>query len=373
MSRTSAPLSNESPPILRFTGIDLFRGMAVFSVAILHAGNGSTASGLAGSLSHFSEFAVPFFLATSFFLASRKLCKFETFFSLQSRLSRLLIPYLSWSLIYLVFNILKYVVSKRLGEIGDIFRDPVSIIFFGGSAYHLYFIPLLLIGTVLLKGAEWLLRRGVSLKVLLLLFVVSITVYQILLTSGNEFKLGPNVAFQELFGSNKFAFWINPILRVSMVAFAWILRCLPYIFVSLILQHPRFPKLLPKLDFILVAFICTLFITVNGVGDQFLPGSLYEIMRGYLALMSAIALSSILNENLLIHNLGLCSFGIYLMHLIFVETFKTLLGRIYPEFLTEVTALTLLTLSSLAFTVSWILTTVSVKRKGALYKILFGI
>jgi peptidoglycan/LPS O-acetylase OafA/YrhL len=374
MAISSSPISNRSKHSLRLTGIDLLRGVAVFAVAILHSGNGAPApTAWARALENFSGFAVPFFLATSFYLAASKVYTNAKPYCLQSRLVRLLFPYAFWTAIYLLFAVLKYSVSGKMVKIPDLFHDPVSIIFFGGPGYHLYFIPLLLSGILLFKGAECLVWQGVSLKTLVLLSLLSTVTYEVVLTTENGFILGPNVAFQPLFAGFGLDIQQHSLFRVIGVAIAWMLRCGPYIGVALLLQHPSVQKRLPKWSAQSAAIAFLLFFCINGLGDRVLPASVYEVSRGYAALILAIALSTVFGESPLLRNLGLCSFGIYLMHLIWVETFKTLLGRIYPELLTEVTVLTLLTFSSLAWIFSWFLTALLVKRKDMLPKLLFGI
>ncbi|MBW4518510.1 MAG: acyltransferase [Scytolyngbya sp. HA4215-MV1] len=356
----------------RLPGIDLFRGLAVIAVAILHSDNHMPTHGWAAFLEHFASFAVPFFLATSFYLAVRKLYISQSPYSLRSRLSRLLIPYVIWTGIYLLFTLLKYTISSREGEIGAIFRDPVSIIFLGSPAYHLYFIPLLLIGTLLLKGAEWLVQQQIRVGTVLFLLILSEMAYEVILISGNGFELGANAAFQTAFSAVGINVQQYPLLRVGAIAIAWILRCLPYIALALLWQHPFVQQRLPELGVRSVVITGLIFMLINIFGDRMLLVGIYEIARGYTALIFALSLSTVIKDHPLITSLGLCSFGIYLMHLIWVETLKTVLGRIFPYLLTNVTALTLLIFACLACTISWFLTALLIRQKGFLPKALFG-
>ena len=58
----------------RSVGIDLLRGLAIYSVVILHADQGVRVLPESWAMiRQASTFAVPFFLATSFFLAANKL------------------------------------------------------------------------------------------------------------------------------------------------------------------------------------------------------------------------------------------------------------------------------------------------------------
>jgi peptidoglycan/LPS O-acetylase OafA/YrhL len=357
----------------RLTGVDLFRGIAVYAVAILHAGNSTPAStGWAGFITQFSGFAVPFFLATSFYLAISKLYTSGTLYSLRLRLPRLLVPYILWSAIYLLYKILKYWSSHQFQLLANTFQDPIAIVFFGGAFYHLYFIPLLVVGTLLVKTAEYLIKNQVRTEVLLLLLFVSLAIYQVVIVSGNSFELGANVAFQGLLSSILPNGNDNLLLRVILVELSWVIRCMPYIFTALLLVRLSVQKYTLKLNVWYIYILFILFFTLNAFGSLFLPVAVHEIARGFSALLLALALSHKLPENPLIQNLGLCAFGIYLMHLIWLEVFKTLVNRAYPQFLTEVSALTLLAFATLSFFVSWSIASFLTRKKGLLPKLLFG-
>jgi peptidoglycan/LPS O-acetylase OafA/YrhL len=358
---------------LRLSGIDILRGVAIFAVAVLHSGNGEPANdSLARTLEHMSGFAVPFFLATSFYLATQTFYTRTKPYSLWTRLKRLLIPYAIWSLIYLLFAALKHGISREFGGVDQILQDPIGIFFFGGAAYHLYFIPILLVGTLLFKGIYSIRKRYFTVKLLFLFLLLSLILYEIILRSGNTFALGSNVAFQVLSNTLGLDIQQNSLLRVIGVAFAWMLRCLPYIAMALLLRHPSIQIKFSVQNVLSIFLICLGFFMINGWGDQVLPASLYELARGYTALIFAIALSAILPDSKQIQNLGLCSFGIYLMHLIWVEVFKSILGKLYPGLLADVTVLSLLTFSSLAWITSWMITAWLMHRKGLVPKILFG-
>lgn len=358
---------------LRLSGIDILRGFALLGVAILHAGNGKPSSGWAKFLEDFSTFAVPFFLATSFYFATKNFYSYKATFTLQTRLSRLLTPYTYWILIYIIFTGLKYCVSGKASQFSQIFQDPISIIFFGSPAYHLYFIPLLVVGTILLKIVQKLFQTLITLKILLILLPTSIILYQITLVTGNAFELGSNIAFQAVSLNLGLNLQELPALRVGLVTLAWSLRCLPYISLALLLQHPCIQKHHPQGSLLTIFFTGVFFLLINVFGRFILPIAMFEIVRGYAALFFAILLSTIFPESKVINSLGLCSFGIYLMHLIWVETIKTLLGRIAPSFINEVSVLTLLTFSISACLISWIVTEILIRYRSFLPKLLFGI
>ena len=114
-----------------------------------------------------------------------------------------------------------------------------------------------------------------------------------------------------------------------------------------------------------------IFITLNIYGNLFIPESLYEITRGYTTLLFAISLSTNLKENNTIKNLGSCSFGIYLLHLLLVEVFQSLGNKFYAVTKIPVSTLTLLTSSVLIFIISWAATNLLMKKKSVA-KLMFG-
>ncbi len=347
----------------RLTGVDLFRGIAVYAVIILHSDEGIPLlpAGWAQIL-QFSGFAVPFFLATSFYLASAKLYASGKF-QLSSRLQRLLIPYAFWTIFYLGYKAAKYLVDNRPERLSVIFRDPFALIFCGGAAFHLYFLPLLITGTILIKFVELWSKNQVKLKILISLFVLSLISYEILLISGNDFDNISGVAFQSLLNSTLPSGNLNPLLRLILVLLAWTIRCLPYIFLALLLNHPRVARHLPKLNRKNAIALLSLFLTLNIFGHYFLPQGIEEVITGYAALLAAIYLSIILPESTMILNLGVCSFGIYLIHLLVVESFQMVAKRLYPIFLAQPSLFDLLIVATLTFLISWMITSISFKRK----------
>ncbi|MBE9166069.1 acyltransferase family protein [Pleurocapsales cyanobacterium LEGE 06147] len=347
----------------RLTGVDLFRGIAVYAVIILHSDEGIPVlpAGWAQIL-EFSCFAVPFFLATSFYLAIAKIYASGRF-QLNLRLQRLLIPYAFWSVFYLCYKAAKYLVSNQPERLYVLSQDPFALIFCGGAAFHLYFLSLLITGTILIKFVEIWIKNKIELKVLTSLFVLSLIGYEILIVSDNNFSNISGVAFQSLLNSILPSGNFNPLLRLILVVFAWTIRCLPYIFLALLLNHPRLSQYLPRFNRKNAIALLLIFLTLNIFGNYFLPQGIEEVIIGYAALLSAIYLSVILPESLMILNLGVCSFGIYLIHLLIVEIFQMVSKRVYPILLTQPSLFSLLIVVTLTFLISWMLTSISLKRQ----------
>jgi fucose 4-O-acetylase-like acetyltransferase len=338
----------------RLVGIDLFRGLAMYAVIILHIDEGLQVLPPTWlSISNFAYFSVPFFLATAFYFAINKLYTSQGSYPLKSRLLRLLIPYGIWSVLYLLYKAAKYTVAGESNRLFQLFQDPLSLVFFGGASYHLYFLPLLAMGTLLIRFAEFLIERKVSWKGAGLIAFVSLLVYEVILSSGNGLKKPDNVAFESLLATIFPEGNSNPLLRLLLVEFSWAFRCLPYVMFAMVLAHPKVNKFCLKLISDYSPFWILVFLAVNIFAPWVLPDAVEEIARGYTALVAAIAISSLLKENALIKNIGLCSFGIYLIHIFFIEVFQSVVVRLYPSYNNNVSTATLLLATTLIFLVSW--------------------
>ncbi|MCW6037245.1 acyltransferase [Spirulina subsalsa FACHB-351] len=357
---------------MRLTGIDLFRGMAIFGVVILHSDEGITVNlPLWTQMRIFASFAVPFFLALSFYLSCRKIYGSQGDYPLKARLTRLVIPYLFWTGLYLLYKLIKYALKGDFGQIVELGQDPIGLMVLGGAAFHLYFLPLLLMGTLAMKPLSPLTRHSRPVWLGLLGLGVSLLLYHLLEVSGNNFVTQGGVAFQGVQRALGVDWHTSPLLRMLGVWVAWLLRCFPYIFMAMILASPKIYPKLERKNGLYCALVLVAFGGVNQWGGEFLPVVLYEWSRGYLGLLSAIALSPYLPSQGWLKNLGLCSFGIYLLHLFIVEALQMLENKIYTEGIFRHSSLNLLVFAAVVFTVSWLLTDWLMGRK-ILAKWMFG-
>lgn len=360
---------------LRLTGIDLFRCLAIYGVILLHSDEGMTNYPVGWKeILHFSSFAVPFFLATSFYLTFNKVYKTGGQYLLKDRLARLLVPYFVWTGLYIGYKVLKHLLQNELDSLSQVFRDPVGLILFGGAAFQLYFLPLLVAGTILIKPLSLFIRKQVNNRLLIALLVASLIVYELLIYSGNSFQIATVSAFEGLL---KFSAFFNlkehPVSRIILTEIALIIRCLPYIFMSMILSKFELEKLLHKNSKMIVAILWVLaFLLINIFGGYFLPQSIYELAQGFTTLLAGITLSEHLQLNKIINSLSACSFGIYLVHLLFVEILQTVEARIYPGGMFRVSTANLLIFSLLILALSWMATDIIMRRKS-IAKIVFGV
>lgn len=360
----------------RLTGIDLFRGIGIIAVVILHANQGLVAVPSSWNrIINFASFAVPFFLATSFYLAAQKLYSSKKPYDLKSRTLRLLIPYIFWSLFYLFYKISKSLITGDVIRMYGLLQDPSALIFCGGASFHLYFLPLLLTGTLTIKAFENLIKeRKIRFHILLPSFLISLIFYEAALTSGNEFNPGLNTAFQPFISSIFSSYEQNLVVKTVSFELAWIFRCLPYTLLAVTLAHPlvneRLSKQIQKPEATVI--LLTTFLIVNSLSSFFPLHSLHELSRGYIALLSALSLSNWLNKNnSLIKNLSTCSFGIYLAHVVPIEFFQIIENRSGTNFISRTTTLNLLIFSVIVLLTTWIVVYFFTKSKF-LSKLMFG-
>jgi fucose 4-O-acetylase-like acetyltransferase len=118
----------------------------------------------------FFDFAVPFFLATSFYLAAQKLDRTGSLYSLGSRFKRLLVPYLFWSLIYICFKAAFFLFNNDTTSFHKLFSDPIGIVFLGASSVQLYFLPWLFVGTCWMMFSKKMLDRKFRIRIQAIFF-----------------------------------------------------------------------------------------------------------------------------------------------------------------------------------------------------------
>jgi peptidoglycan/LPS O-acetylase OafA/YrhL len=357
----------------RLVGVDLCRGIAAYAVVLLHSGDETWGdiSPLASEFRSFFFFAVPFFLATSFYFSMGKVYTGLSVDFWKQRFQRIIVPYIIWTIFYLFSKILMFNISKQPDKIKDIFLDPVSIIFFGGASLQLYYLPILIVGTCSLIIAEYFVKRHTRVIVLVLLSIVSTFIYNLFVVSGNDFQLGPNVAFQNIVKSIAPNANEIPIWRIIFVQVAFIIRCLPYLFIAMVFQPLISRKEYTKnVNFIILSLLVFLII-VCSYGRLFLPIAVQELFLGYSLLFLGIYLSKYLKNNNLINSLGVCSFGIYLIHTLFINIFQIIIGQNLPILMTKVTIFSLLIFSICSFLLSWITVYLMIKNKF-IAKYMFG-
>jgi surface polysaccharide O-acyltransferase-like enzyme len=364
----------------RLIGIDLFRGIAIFSVVLLHSDQGvANPPWVWNRITEFSGFAVPFFLATSFYFSVMKIKMSPDKFDLKKRIMRLLPPYLIWTGVYILYKVFKYTIDSNIEQLKNIFHDPIALIFFGSSSIQMYFLPLLITGTFTLILVKFLIKTNLRLRALIILQILSLIIYEVILRSGNSVQ--NYYAFQPLLNSISPNLADDQIIRIFAVFLAWTFLCLPYLLTAMIVNHLLASEAFFKSQFLnskkFFLILMTVFVIVNLVSTKDTDwgtsslGSTYAVARGFISLLVAIFLSARLHSKDLIKNLSFCSFGIYLSHMIFVEFLMILDNRLYSEASLRNTTMGLMLFASCSFFLSWTATYFLTQNKQ-LSKLLFG-
>lgn len=360
----------------RLLGIDLCRGFAAYAVILVHSGDktwGVPVDYWAEKLRYSFYFAVPFFLAASFyFLTSKSISNISLSFW-GNRFNRIVIPYVFWSIFFVFSRSIILLSNSQVNGLNSLFKDPVSIIFLGAASYHLYFLPLLFTGGMLIVLAQYLKRKQTSIKVMCLLSGLSIVVFNLILVSGNSFNLGSYIAFPSLLDWMSSHGFNYSLTRLFLVELSWISICLPYLLISLIINQ-LLPKVNPKWvhsksAIILFSFI---FVLTNIIRQDLIPSGFGDILVAYSLLLLGISCSIHIKNKKIISNLGLCSFGIYLIHPFANSAVEVILLKFSPQLTDNVSVSSMLIYSGLSFVISWSLVNIFIKNK-LLSKYMFGI
>jgi peptidoglycan/LPS O-acetylase OafA/YrhL len=360
----------------KLLGIELCRGLAAYAVILVHSGDenwglATDPNAIAFRLNFY--FGVPFFLAVAFyFLTAKPEIAYSAKFW-RSRFDRIVVPYAIWSTIFLILRAIVFTASDRTDRLQELLTDPLSIVFFGGASYHLYFLALLLAGTSLILLVPLLHKLKVSNLGLLLLSILSVAIYNWLETSGNSFHLGPDVAFESLLTTWQINLQTQPLLRLLLVEIAWLIKCLPYLCTSLLLhQIIKTKTISPQL---MKLGSIGLLVAINISGQLFLPKACKEIILAYTLLVAGRSISSYFKHpivNNIIASVGSCSFGIYLIHPLMMNIVKSLVGKISPELTSSISISSMLALSIPCFLISW-LSVVGITKTKLAPKQLLGI
>ena len=351
----------------RLNGIDLCRGLAAFAVILVHSGDetwGVPISETAIRFRHLFYFAVPFFLAASFYFGTKNLPVAIDKNFWQKKFKRIVVPYLVWSLFYIVMKAMIYSLTNKISEVQQLLRDPISLIFFGAASYHLYFIPLLLAGLCLFYLANFLAQQRDLNLVLSGFALFSLASYQLLINCQNDFNIDSGTAFPELLNLvSQSSLFYQP-SRIALVYASWAVRCLPYLAIALLINH-LLEKNIDRWLYTRRAIICLFVVCLvaNAFAEQYLPQAVSEIIIAYSLLLFGIAVSHYLPNSDLITQIGACSFGIYLIHPFIKSIVEIGLTKIAPQVTQQVSILSILTYSTISFLASWLVIALLQKNK----------
>jgi peptidoglycan/LPS O-acetylase OafA/YrhL len=269
----------------RNSAVDAVKLLAMFGVVIIHLAPSTPAAELMSQL--FSAFAVPFFLMISLYYFMGKLSGSGALSVSALRLDRLYIPYAVWTIIYLALRIFKYQVQHKSLEL-----DFIPALFYGGSGVQMYFLPLLLLFQFLVLGV-FLMLRNPSRRFAGLVFFCSAATYG----------------------------WIG--MHENYFGFTdCLIRGVPYVLGAFLLQYAQINPSGRRMNLFFGGLLAALLVmaSVGGYHPDWL-GILGGSLAGYS--LAALTLNLPLNlESRVWRFLLTCSYGIFLSHVVFLETFE---------------------------------------------------
>jgi surface polysaccharide O-acyltransferase-like enzyme len=286
---------------IRNEAIDQGRFFAAAGVVWIH----SMHSDMTSNWGELGRFAVPFFLSLAILMTWQSLQRtsadtsFISFF--MQRLRRLYLPMLVWSSVYIALKWVKGILQP------DAPNDyPGLSLLWGETAYHLWFIPFLILVTMLLFMSRQIAEASDQAKRILAIVLMSIAV---LVAAVPEIHV-----------------------PVKLAGLQWMWRATPAVISAFVL----FALLDARPNACVIAPRWTRIAGMVGVAALFLaviqPGSI--ILETIAGLMFLIL---VLNEEVhwknapLLSLFGRISMGIYFCHLLFVKCSEIVLDRIAHE------------------------------------------
>jgi surface polysaccharide O-acyltransferase-like enzyme len=327
----------------RFFGLDIFRILSTYAVVVLHSGlsHDFHISPAAARYQQFFNFAVPTFLALSFFLQVYRRPRAP--FDFSGRWRRLMLPYFLWTAVHLAARSAKYAGQHESVKIHNLLSDPVGILFFGEASVQLYFLPLLFVGGFLCACLSQPLYKA-SRGVLSLLLIVTAVSYHVLLATGNGFELSTGCAFQNLAPPLAGHPILNQEARMILVCLSWFIRCLPYIVGVCLLV--RFTTTRPFTARWSAIFWISLFLISILLP---LPIGASEVLCGLAALATALAISSKVTSSRAVTSIASLTFGIFLMHDLVLEGVELIFNRLRVS---EISLVQVVAISITTFSIS---------------------
>jgi peptidoglycan/LPS O-acetylase OafA/YrhL len=274
----------------RIESLDLFRLVAAFGVIAIHAKSGNDVSKFYGIL--FWPICVPFFYVTSIYFFYSGLQRNSVRQTFDKMCSRILVPYFCWTAIYSSLLFIKSYLtgSQKTYEIW-------KMIFYGESAVHLYFLPILVFIQTLLASLYFVLKNpALKFRILGLFLFALCTAY---------FSIG----------------YINQCFGIS--ALGQLIAIATYFIVVVAITNS---SILPKAAF---SFQCLGAVMTAGaiiLNLQKTPLKLYGypmiLPLGGLGLMLLSLGSYGISLPRWLKNITKLSFGIYLCHVLFLESIE---------------------------------------------------
>lgn len=296
----------------RDLSFDAFRGCAIIAVVAIHAIPWQLYRNyVALSYRQLLNFAVPAFLFISgYWLSKKTIRSWEDYKSfLQRRFSRILVPYLFWSLVYLGYEALK---------IYDVSVTQILLkLLIGGASHHFYFIIVIAQLYLLTPILQYLNRKPYGFVSVLMFNIVALLVWYV-------------------FGRNDLWFVNDPHCLIHSPFLFWIIFYQIGLLVGsddnegFVLQNLNFLILLAVLVSIAVSWLEAMAISYYDNWLRAICALKYSsfvystcIIFGFLALRERLK-----RWPRVLIVLGNYSFGIYLTHMIIIRGIAKVMRRI---------------------------------------------
>lgn len=304
---TTAPSSN------RIATLDAARFLAAIGVVWIHV----CQTPQTANLGAIGRFAVPFFAAAAGYFLVQSLHR-KTDLSLKhfvaSKFTRLYVPFLAWSGIYLVFKLTKKVLLNDSETV-----IPGIEVLYEGGAYHLWFIPYLIAASIVVRWMAQQFSKSTNQQHNLIIFVAAIGLALALIL-----RIWPP-------SESTFSFMMmtTPALLWGC-ALGWL---------QITAKHPSEKPCLQSQSPIFTTTFLVLFLVASLPTISSGRSPLMENAAGVALLLAAIysGLLTGLPKSLVkpinvAANLGQVSLGIYFSHLLFVKIGEALLSRWSPNY-----------------------------------------
>jgi peptidoglycan/LPS O-acetylase OafA/YrhL len=286
----------------RAESIDVIRLVAAAGIVFIHAAKTEPLI----SIGHAFRFAVPFYLFASLYFQSQSLRKNPNRTLggyILSRFRRLYLPFLAWSVVYLIARDIVRVKVKHL--------PPVELeagLLWKGVEYHLWFLPFLLMASIVLAVLYWaFLRQSRAWRWPLIIVAVA---------AGVVFAVAPMPAWDEVFPSPAYAYvqwWRSAPATCWALAFAWFMTMGATIY--------SVPALIGW-GGVALALFCSIKQAVQHE-IQLIPRAL----SGFGCIVAALMPWPKNRAVSLLAHFGRYSYGIYLCHVLVVEVVRIIESR----------------------------------------------
>lgn len=283
--------------------IDVVRLVAAVGIIYIHA----IRSPVLDSSRNLFRFAVPFYLFASLYYQAQSLRRKQnkTFANAAlARLKRLYVPFLAWSLVYLLARDLKRFSMLGIGgvelNVGMLWK---------GVEYHLWFLPYLLIWSLILAAIDrGLLRRWSYLRWPIIGIAIAAGLIQALLpmpSSWDELFDNPTYAYVQFWRAFPAASWALAFALTMTSGFA-------------VSRVPRWVGIAG----LILALLCSGMQVFHGI--SLIPRAATGLGMMLVALAPwRLPLTPILAR------LGRYSYGIYLCHVLVVELVRAVIAKLH--------------------------------------------